>query len=77
MKNGANTRAHFAGGFFGEGDGEDGTDGVALFEQMQVTSHQREGFPRTRACRGRDGARRIGDGCFLVAFEGEGGEEGH
>lgn len=73
----ANTRAHFTRGFFGEGDGKDGANGIALLQQMQIAPNKREGFSRTRARGHRDGARRIGHGFFLVAFEGVVGEESH
>ena len=73
-KRAANPRAHFPRGFFGEGDGEDGADEIALFQQMQITPYQRKCLAGTRARRDCDSTRRIRDGLLLVAFEGEVGE---
>ena len=63
------TGAHFAGGFVGEGDGDQGADRVATLQQAQVARHQGAGFARTGPGSDGDGGVALAGGLLLRAFE--------
>ena len=73
---GSNAVAHLAGGFIGEGDGQQRAQRQAGLQQGQVAPDQRPGFAGPRPGCDRDGHFAAGRGGALVGGEGEEGEDG-
>ncbi len=62
-------RAHFVGGFFGEGDGDERAQGDAVLDEVEIAPDERARFARPGP--GGDGEVRVeaGGGLNLRAFE--------